>query len=255
MGKRNFDRKSDHDYMPISPQSDLVPPDPRAIELAERRRLAQELHDAVTQPLYSLVVLGEAWRRQIEAGNLTPRLEHINELAALARQALGDVRLLIYDLQPPELTNDGLLGALHIRLELVEQRSGIETRLLLTDDHGEPLSLPTTNGRPSLNAHHLPDRVEHGLFRIAQEALNNALRHSRARLITVTFAVGDETLAMTINDDGCGFDPADPPALSAGYGLGNMRERAAALGAHCRVISAPGAGTTVQISGVSLKED
>ncbi|MFO7662211.1 MAG: sensor histidine kinase [Chloroflexota bacterium] len=237
------------------PKSDLVPPDPREIEEAERRRIAQELHDDVTQTLYSMVVLGEAWRRQIEAGDLQPALEHIDELAGMAGQALEDVRLLIHDLHPPDLTHEGLLGALQIRLKLMEQRSAVETRVLVTDDRGEPLSLPTLNGHPSLTAYRLAVRVEHGLFRIAQEALNNAVRHGQAQVVTVTFALNGEELSMRISDDGHGFDHQSTPFSSRSYGLQNMRARAIELGGHFEVITAPGEGTTIQITAVPLTEE
>jgi signal transduction histidine kinase len=255
MGKRNIEEGSDSDHLSILQPSNLVPPDLREIKMAERRRIAQELHDAVTQTLYSMVVLGEAWRRQIEARDLQPALEHINELAGLAGQALEGVRLLIHDLQPRDLTHEGLLGALQIHLESVEQRSGIETRLLVTDEHGEPLSLSNVNGRPSFYVHRLPVRVEHGLFRIAQEALNNALRHSKARLITITLALNDERLSMRISDDGCGFDRHPIHSSHKGYGLDNMRDRATELGGHFEIITAPGKGTIIQISDISLRED
>src|SRR5690606_36004803 len=106
----------------------------RHATVEERARLARELHDAVTQSLYSMSVLGGAWRRQIEAGQMEPQLEHIAELSQLAQQALRDVRLLIYELRPTELEEEGLIGALYQRLVMVEQRTVIQARLTVIDD-------------------------------------------------------------------------------------------------------------------------
>ena len=147
--------------------------------LEERARLARELHDVVTQSVYSMSILAGAWRRQIEAGTLTPQKDHIDELGQLARQALREVRLLIYELRPTELEEEGLLGALYRRLETVEQRAGIQTQLIVTGEAGRPYPIQSDDRTAMVDFYRLPPQIEQGLYRIAQEALNNVLKHSR----------------------------------------------------------------------------
>lgn len=221
--------------------------------LEERNRLARELHDAVTQSLYSIATLAGAWRRQIGAGRLEPRVEHIAELGELAQQALREVRLLIYELRPTELDEEGLIGALSRRLEFVEKRSGVETMLLVTDDHGIDCLAAPAGQDMIIDFYRLPAQVEHGLFRIAQEALNNALKYSKATLITVCVRLGRNTLSMEIRDNGRGFDVSQALEAVAGFGLEGMRERAQYLGGQLNVTSSPDEGTTVAIEGVPYR--
>ncbi|MEZ4706201.1 MAG: GAF domain-containing protein [Caldilineaceae bacterium] len=235
--------------------------------LEERSRLARELHDSVTQSLYSLTLLAEGWRRQASSGMLPDVVEPMTELGRLGQQALKEMRLLIYELRPPDLEKEGLLGALHQRLEAVERRAGIHARLLAQ----ELLDLP------------LP--LEDGLYRIAQEALTNTLKHAGASEVTVRLqavngnidqpavhapthrflpvlqetsspdVAGKETAAMfatishielEVADNGCGFDPA---LLNGhgGLGLRSMSERAQNLQGAFQLESTPGAGTTVRV--------
>ncbi len=154
--------------------------------------------------------------------------DHLRELRDTAQEALREMRLLIFELRPPLLQEEGLVTALQARLEAVEERAGLETEFTV---EGE--------GR-------LPLEIEEELYRIAQEALNNALKHAQARRITVSLRQVQRTVTLEIADDGIGFDPST--ALEyGGLGLDGMEERAAQLGARLTVQSRPGEGTRVTV--------
>ena len=119
-------------------------------------------------------------------------------------------------------------------VEAVEQRANVEARLLTQGDVGD-----------------LPDEVEEQLFHIAQEALNNALRHSAATEVTVRIAIDESESLLIVEDNGTGFDP---DADSAGMGLTTMQERVEAIGGQVRITSAPDQGTTVEVA-VAMKPD
>ena len=222
-------------------------------QLEERNRLARELHDAVTQSLYSLTTLAGAWRRQIEAGQLQPQKDHIVELSDLARQALREVRLIIYELRPTELEEEGLLGALYRRLETVEQRAGVQTRLVVTDKNGRLHPMPAVGSAAMNDFYRLPPPVEQGLYRIIQEALNNALKHSGATRVSVAILLGSSTLAVEVTDNGLGYDVTNEAADRRGFGLPGMRERVQQLHGRLTIDSTPGQGTTVRVEGVPYR--
>ncbi len=218
--------------------------------LEERTRLARDLHDAVTQSLYSMSVLAGAWRRQIETGALQPTLEHIAELGDLAQNALREVRLIIYELRSSELEEEGLIGALYHRLETVEQRAGVQARLIVTDETDRPHPLPA-DGRDAMVAfYRLPPDLELGLYRFAQEALNNALKHSGASMVNVRIFMQDTSLSLTVEDDGVGFEHPGRPPAGHGFGIHGLKERAQKLGGVFSITSTPGKGTTVRIDNV-----
>jgi signal transduction histidine kinase len=221
--------------------------------MEERARLARELHDAVTQSLYSMSVLAGAWRRQIEAGQLQPQPAHIAELGELAQHALREVRLLIYELRPTELEEEGLLGALYRRLETVEQRAGIRTRLTVTDEAGRPYPLPPDGRAAMVDFDRLPPALEHGLYRIAQEALNNALKHGGATAVAVHVRLGGAALTLEIEDNGRGFDADAWRPRGGGFGLTGMEERARQLGGRLIITSSPTGGTIIRVAGIPYK--
>jgi signal transduction histidine kinase len=200
----------------------------QAAVLGERSRLARELHDSVTQSLYSLTLLAEGWRRLEAAGRLEDRQAPLAEMGAIAQQALKEMRLLVHELRPPDLEKVGLLGALHQRLGAVEKRAGVEARLLADD------LAP------------LPPGLEEGLYRIAIEALNNALKHAEAASVEVHLHTQAGRLVLEVKDDGRGFDPATL-ARRRGLGVPGMRERAERLGGTLTLDSAPGRGTVVKV--------
>lgn len=197
--------------------------------MKERERLARDLHDSVTQSLYSLTLFAEAGRRLIRAGDLERAESYLAQVAETAQDALKEMRLLVYELQPPALEQEGLVGAIQHRLGAVERRAGVKAHLLVDD----MIELPTS--------------VEKGLYHIAQEALNNALKHAAATSVTVCIRVADGQVELEVVDDGMGFDPATA-GNGGGMGLVNMQERAKELGGTLRVVSAPGEGTKVSVS-------
>jgi signal transduction histidine kinase len=138
------------------------------------------------------------------------------------------MRLLIFELRPAELEKIGLIGALQARLDAVETRAGLSTAL---------------DADPALRA---PLGVEDALYRIAQEALNNALRHAQARTVRLSVQRTDGTIVMEVADDGRGFDPAST-AGGGGIGLHTMVERAEQVGGQTRIDSQPGSGTRVRV--------
>jgi signal transduction histidine kinase/ligand-binding sensor domain-containing protein len=204
----------------------------RLAAVEERQRLARDLHDSVTQALYGMALYSEAAVGQLSLGRIDRVAEHLQELQETAQEALTEMRLLIYELRTPVLEEEGLVPALRARLLAVEERAGLKAELQAEME-----------GR-------LPPLTEEGLYRIAQEALNNALKHAHARQIRVSLSQDDQLVALEIRDDGIGFDPVTARE-GGGVGLSVMEERAADLGGQLTLESEPGAGTTVK---VSLKE-
>jgi signal transduction histidine kinase len=196
--------------------------------LEERTRLARDLHDSVTQSLYSLVLLTEGWRRLLSAGSGSQIEDYLGRTGEIAQQALREMRLLIHELRPPMLEQEGLVGAVRKRLDAVEKRVGIEARVVM-DDLVE-----------------LPASQEEGLYWITQEALNNALKHAAASKEIVRICVEGERLVLEIMDDGQGFD-LDVVRHRGGMGLVSMRERAKEMGGTFTIESAPGQGTMVTV--------
>jgi signal transduction histidine kinase len=146
----------------------------------------------------------------------------------MARGALQEMRLLIFELRPPVLEAEGLVVALRTRLETVEGRSNLKTTF-------------TMEGMSRLSA-----PIEQALYRIAQEALNNALKHARAHHVTVFLWQEQSRVLLEVADDGVGFDPAIARE-QGGLGLRGIEERVAQLGGQLALQSAPGGGTRVRV--------
>lgn len=203
----------------------------RAEELAvlqERNRLARELHDSVTQSLYSLTLLAEAGQRMIKAGDLQQIEGNQTRLGEIAQQALQEMRLLVFELRPLALKNAGLIGALNQRLEAVERRAGVEAHLKV-------------NGECKCS-----EALEEELYRIAQEALNNALKHARASEVEVSIQCVDSNVVLEITDNGAGFD-LNQAGDKGGMGLTSMRERAVKIGGTLTLQTSPEQGTRIRI--------
>jgi signal transduction histidine kinase len=198
----------------------------QAAALEERNRLAQELHDSVTQSLYSLTLYAEAAARMLEGGKPRKAAGQLRELGDTAREALQEMRLLIFELKPLELQRADLADALRARLDAVESRVGLKADLRVTGEVriGDPLKLE--------------------LYHVAREALNNVLKHACARSVSVALTLSPDAATLEVSDDGKGFDPGTGRA-SGGLGLRGMAERARRVGGELAVHSCPGGGTTV----------
>src|SRR5262249_30025741 len=203
-----------------------------AAAVEERQRLARELHDAVTQTLFSASLIAEVvprlWTRDPDEG--ARRLE---ELRRLTRGALAEMRQLLLELRPAALADAGLGELLRQLGEATTGRSGLQVDLSVEG--------PSVEGQAGL-----PRDVQIALYRIAREALNNAAKHAGAERAHVSLDWAPDGVELRIADDGRGFDPA---AVPAGHlGLGIMRERAGAVGARLEVESRVGAGTRVAVT-------
>jgi signal transduction histidine kinase len=193
--------------------------------LEERERLARELHDSVTQSLYGASLYAEAAGRALADGEVEPAVANLEELRGTIQEAQAEMRLLLFELRPPLLEEQGLTGALRSRLNAVEARAG-----LVTSFEGEA-------------APRLPAEIEQELFRIAQEGLNNVLKHAHATRVSVRLDVSDGRIALEIADNGLGFEPS--LGGGGGFGLASLQQRAERLGGTLRLDSAPGSGTRV----------
>lgn len=197
-----------------------------ALVLEERQRLARDLHDSVTQILYSQVLFADAANKFLGAQQIERASHYLGRLGESAAQALREMRLMIYRLRPSLLAEAGLIGALQRRLEMVEQRAGIQVHLTY-----EPGS-------------NLPDEIERALYYIAEEALNNALKHAAASVITVAVSFPPGHVCLSVTDSGCGFDVA---CVSEGLGLQSLQERTEALAGELTVASTPGEGARIEV--------
>lgn len=189
----------------------------------ERNRLARELHDSVKQQVFAVLMqLGAARVLLGDMGH--PAHQPLVEAERLAQQAGAELRMLIHELRPAELSERGLAPVLADYLAAWSRQTGI------------------AGGLHAADTARLPPPVEYGLLRVAQEALANVARHSQARSVTVTLAAQPRAATLTIADAGRGF-AADEQ--HQGVGLSSMRERLAGMGGRLVITSRPGAGTTV----------
>jgi signal transduction histidine kinase len=219
--------------------------------LKERQRLARDLHDSVTQLIFSMTLIAQsiapAWRRDPAEGE-----RRINRLLELSQAALAEMRALLAELRPPDpqtllpdprplppvpgivqVQRDGLVSALQSHLAHLA-RDGLQVKLNPTGYVRQPLE------------------QEEALYRIAQEALNNVVKHARAQGADLTLAVDQDSVRLNVIDDGVGFasNSAAPTPGKAGGGLGltSMHERAVALGGAVKLLATPGRGTTVAVT-------
>lgn len=193
----------------------------------ERSRLARDLHDSVTQMLYSLALFAEAARQQLDQGGLDKVGQHVLQIRETAQQALREMRLMVYELRPSALDRVGLVGALRQRVEAVERRAGVD---------GTVTAVATER---------IPASLEEGLYRIALEALNNSLKHSSSTLVSVRVVGEAEGVRLEVQDNGRGMGGMTGDG-EGGLGLSSMRERAERLGGSLEISSVPGEGTIVR---------
>jgi len=223
----------------------------RAAALEERQRIARDLHDSVTQTLFSLTLIAEsvgpAFRRDAAEGE-----RRAARLLELSEVAFAEMRALLAELRPRETPRASARSAGSVRVA----EEGLARALAwhvdgLRRDH--PLLIIGFYAKRYGTPHPaLPPAHEEALFRIAQEAVANVVRHANAGRLEVRLASDARGARMLVIDDGAGFEPRRrrrQPADGAGggMGLGSMRERARALGGRVRVRSVPGHGTTVEV--------
>jgi signal transduction histidine kinase len=194
----------------------------------ERNRLARELHDSVTQKLFGVTLTAESAATVVDRDPEEAR-QQLARLQQLAREAMEELRSLIFELRPPEVETEGLATALRKHVDVLQRVHGHAVRLTLDGDAQS--SAPT----------------DAEVLRIAQEALQNALRHADAERIGVDLDADNGHLRLAVTDDGAGFDPADPALRARRLGLTSMEERARALGGRLTIDSHPGRGTTVTL--------
>ncbi len=193
----------------------------------ERQRLARELHDAVTQSLYSQLLFARAGRNAADDSDLAGVRDNLQQLELNAAQALKEMRLLLYQLRPAALQHGDLLAAINERFNLVERRLGLKATCSIAKNI-------------ELNA-----AVEEMLYRVILEALNNSLKHANATTVRVDVEGDSAQLSLSIQDDGRGFDPEQ---THYGMGLSGMQERVAHFEGQLEIQVRPGAGTAVRVT-------
>lgn len=208
----------------------LVAQSNKLATVEERARLARELHDSVTQSLFSLNLTLRAARRnmQLSPTQAEGLLDNVQELA---QGALAEMRALIFELRPQALANEGLISALEKHSDSVRARSGLQVYLDVTGDRRLRLE------------------VEEALYQIAREALHNVVKHAHARAAWVCLDLEGPGVSLSIRDDGRGFDPSAIASNGGSHiGTSTMRERAEAIGGTLALTSSPGNGTEVLVT-------
>lgn len=212
--------------------------------IEERQRLARDLHDSLTQSLYSLILFAETGVRLVNAGDLTTTERYLSQMSETAQGAMKEMRQLVHELRPLGLEEEGLVQTIQTRLDAVERRAGIKAHLLA--DALIDLPLPLTKE----------------LYYIVLEALNNSLKYAEAASVTVTIQLLESSqrppsrgqakslpynhLLVEVSDDGCGFDTMGGER-GQGMGLISMRERVEKLNGLFTIDSSAARGTTVHV--------
>ncbi|MDT9692063.1 sensor histidine kinase [Streptomyces sp. P9(2023)] len=213
----------------IETRAELAAAERHAGTLAERERLAREIHDTLAQGLSSIQLLLRAAERALPDGS--PAAGHIEAARRAAQDNLAEARRFVRALSPPDLEHGSLAAALE--------------RLCEPGPEASPRARLTVSGRPV----ELPTPYEVALLRIAQSALANTVRHASATRAEITLSFMDGEVTLDVVDDGKGFEPALlSPSAEGGFGLPAMRSRAESLGGTFTVESAPGQGTAVAVS-------
>ncbi|MFJ9023307.1 GAF domain-containing sensor histidine kinase [Streptomyces sp. NPDC102259] len=201
----------------------------RELTIAEERsRLAHELHDAVSQKLFSLRLTAQAATALVDRDPARAKGE-LQQVAALAAEAADELRAAVVELRPAALDEDGLVATLRTHIQVLDRAH--TARVTFT----------------SQGVRALPAAQEEALLRVAQEALHNALRHSGAQRVEVTLGKRGPGTVLRVTDDGGGFDPTTVRRAGRHLGLVSMRDRAGGVGGTLTVESAPGRGTTIEM--------
>lgn len=197
-----------------------------AAQESERRRLAADIHDGISQRLVSLTYRLDAAARAVERRQCGDAAEQMEKARDLVDLTLAEARSAIGGLRPPVLDDLGLSGGL---ASLAASISEVDLELALADDR-------------------LPEHIEVALYRIAQEGLQNVVKHSRTLSARLRFTVDDAEARLEVADDGVGFDPGATDSPGTGFGMLSMAERADLVGGRLSVTSRPGSGTTVTVT-------
>ncbi len=199
----------------------------QALVEEERRRLARDLHDSVTQSLYALTLSADTAAGRVRKGEFNRLEELLVRIATGSHQALREIRLLLFELRLATPETMPLEEALQLRLDAVERRAGIDAQL----HYDLPVALPGTLARE--------------LYWIAMEALNNALKHAAADAVTVAVSQADGVVALVVADNGTGLTRQEAP--SGGMGLRTMTERAVRAGGNLAITTPPAGGVCVTV--------
>ncbi|MBC9711798.1 GAF domain-containing sensor histidine kinase [Streptomyces sp. TRM66268-LWL] len=201
----------------------------RELTIAEERtRLAHELHDAVSQKLFSLRLTAQAAAKLIDRDPVRAKGE-LQQVAALAAEAADELRAAVTELRPAALDEDGLVATLRTHIQVLDRA------------HAPQVTFRCEGVRA------LPASQEEAMLRVAQEALHNALRHSGGAQVDVVLERHGQGAVLRITDDGQGFEPRETRRAGRHLGLVSMRDRASGVGGRLTVESAPGKGTTIEM--------
>ena len=220
--EENFNRMAGRLQASVDSQRQLAEANARH---QERSRIARELHDSISQELFSLSVLAGGLRRALPPGSSV--LTEVETMERTAGDTMREMQSLLLALRPVALDEAGLASALEQVCGAYRARLGVEIRT-------------------ELDALTLPAALEHAILRVTQEALANAVRHAGAEVIWVRLRGGPDQVTLEVADNGRGFDAGGPRAAGGGLGLRAMRDRAADQGGQLTIDSAPGTGTIVQ---------
>ncbi|MFE2514666.1 GAF domain-containing sensor histidine kinase [Streptomyces mirabilis] len=201
----------------------------RELTIAEERsRLAHELHDAVSQKLFSLRLTAQAAAALVDRDPARAKGE-LHQVAMLAAEATEELRAAVIELRPAALDEDGLVATLRTQIQVLDRAHSARVTFA---GHG---------------VRALPAAQEEAVLRVAQEALHNALRHSGAGRVDVTLEKRGTGTVLRVSDDGSGFEPTAIRAAGRHLGLVSMRDRSSGVGGTLSVESAPGKGTTIEM--------
>jgi signal transduction histidine kinase len=196
--------------------------------VGERARIAHELHDAVSQKIFSLRLTAQAAAALVDRDPVRAKGE-LRQVAALAAEAADELRSAVVELRPAALDEDGLVATLRTQVQVLDRAHTARVTF------------------QALGVRVLPAAQEEALLRVAQEALHNALRHADAGRVDVTLARHGRGALLRVSDDGSGFDPSAVRQAGRHLGLVSMRDRASGVGGGLTVESAPGKGTVIEM--------
>lgn len=202
----------------------------RVNALAERNRIAQEIHDGLAQAFTGILMqLGAA--EELETTAKQPTLSVVlKRIRDIAKEGLTEARRSVLTIRPDQTRRDGLV----IALRQLADRSSVPSRIACNFEGSESVT-------------GLPPEHEHELLRIAQEAVSNSLRHAQPSNVTISMAEAPAHWELAVTDDGCGMDAHPEFYSQQGFGLSNMRERAGAIGGEWQIATSPGQGTRVSV--------